>query len=41
MPGVDRAHGAGEVRYDVEPQTGGGQRAWIQFLTILPIDWML
>jgi putative cardiolipin synthase len=32
---------AGEVRYDVEPQTGGGQRAWIQFLTILPIDWML
>lgn len=32
---------AGEVRYDAEPQTSAGRRAWIEFLSILPIDWLL
>jgi len=31
----------GEVRYDVEPGTGAGQRAWIDFLETLPIEWLL
>ena len=32
---------AGEVRFDVDPGTGAGKRAWIQFLEILPIEWLL
>ncbi|HSS70613.1 MAG TPA: phospholipase D family protein [Casimicrobiaceae bacterium] len=32
---------AGEVLYDVEPVTSAGQRAWIQFLEGLPIEWLL
>jgi len=32
---------AGEVRYDVEPGTTAGQRAGVQFLEILPIEWLL
>ena len=32
---------AGEVRYDAEPRTSAGRRAWIDFLSILPIDWLL
>ena len=32
---------AGEVLYDVDPGTGAGQRAWIQFLSLLPIEWLL
>jgi len=32
---------AGEVRYDTEPHTGWGRRTWIEFLTLLPIDWLL
>lgn len=31
----------GEVRYDVEPGTTAGKRAWIQFLEVLPIEWLL
>jgi putative cardiolipin synthase len=32
---------AGDVLYDVEPGTSAGQRAWIQFLEGLPIEWLL
>ena len=32
---------AGEVRYTVEPATTAGQRAGVQFLEILPIEWLL
>jgi putative cardiolipin synthase len=32
---------AGEVRYDVEPGTTAGQRAGVQFLEMLPIEWLL
>jgi len=31
----------GERVYDVDPGTGAAKRAWIQFLTILPIEWLL
>jgi phosphatidylserine/phosphatidylglycerophosphate/cardiolipin synthase-like enzyme len=31
----------GERFYDVDPGTGAAKRAWIQFLTILPIEWLL
>jgi putative cardiolipin synthase len=31
----------GEVRYDTEPGTRAGKRAWIDFLEILPIEWLL
>ena len=31
----------GERRYDVDPGTGAAKRAWIQFLTVLPIEWLL
>ncbi len=31
----------GEIVYTEEPQTGAGARAWIQFLRLLPIDWLL
>jgi len=32
---------AGEIVYMEEPQTGAGERAWVQFLRALPIDWLL
>jgi putative cardiolipin synthase len=32
---------AGEVRYDSSPETGPLRRLWIQFLSILPIEWLL
>jgi putative cardiolipin synthase len=32
---------SGEVAYDVEPGTDASQRALIEFLSILPIDWLL
>ena len=32
---------SGEVVYDVEPETSAGQRSWIQFLEMLPIEWLL
>ena len=32
---------AGETRYEVEPGTSAGQRGWIQFLEMLPIEWLL
>jgi putative cardiolipin synthase len=32
---------AGEVRYDVEPGTSAARRGWIQFMEILPIEWLL
>ena len=32
---------AGEVLHEVEPETNGSQRAWIQFLEELPIEWLL
>jgi putative cardiolipin synthase len=32
---------AGEVGYEVDPGTSAAQRGWIQFLEMLPIDWLL
>jgi len=32
---------AGEIRNDAEPGSGWLKRLWIQFLSILPIDWLL
>ena len=32
---------AGEIRHATEPGTGWGRRAWLGFLQLLPIDWML
>jgi phosphatidylserine/phosphatidylglycerophosphate/cardiolipin synthase-like enzyme len=37
---VDRRNG-GEVRYDTDPGTSMARRAWIDFLSILPIEWLL
>jgi putative cardiolipin synthase len=30
-----------ELRYDTEPGTTAAKRAWIEFLSILPIEWLL
>jgi putative cardiolipin synthase len=32
---------AGEVRYATDPKTSPGRRTWIEFLSILPIEWLL
>ena len=32
---------AGEKRHDTEPGAGFFKRAWIGFLSVLPIDWLL
>ena len=32
---------AGDVRHEAEPETGWLRRAWVEFLTLLPIDWLL
>lgn len=32
---------AGEARFEIEPGTSAAQRGWIQFLEILPIEWLL
>jgi putative cardiolipin synthase len=32
---------SGEVRYEVDPGTGAAKRGWIQFLELLPIEWLL
>jgi len=32
---------SGEVRHDAEPETSWMKRAWLEFLTWLPLDWML
>jgi phosphatidylserine/phosphatidylglycerophosphate/cardiolipin synthase-like enzyme len=32
---------AGEVRHDDEPQSSALRRAWVRFLSWLPIDWLL
>ena len=37
---IDRADGA-ELRHEKEPGTGFLRRAWLAFLSVLPIDWML
>ena len=37
---VDRAND-GEVRYEADPGTSMARRAWIDFLSILPIEWLL
>jgi putative cardiolipin synthase len=37
---IDR-EGGQETRYTTEPQTGVGRRIWIDFLSILPIEWLL
>jgi putative cardiolipin synthase len=31
----------GEVRYDADPGTSAARRAWIRFLSVLPIEWLL
>ena len=37
---IERA-GSGEVRYDADPGTSAARRAWIRFLSVLPIEWLL
>jgi len=37
---IERTSGA-EILYDAEPQTGPAKRAWIRFLSVLPIEWLL
>ena len=32
---------SGEIRHDTEPGVGGVRRAWLGFLSLLPIDWLL
>jgi putative cardiolipin synthase len=32
---------AGEVRHETEPGAGWAMRAWLAFLAVLPLDWML
>ena len=32
---------AGEIRYAEEPGTTASQRPWIEFLGLLPIEWLL
>jgi len=32
---------AGEIRYDTEPQTSWFLRSKVDFLSILPIEWLL
>ena len=31
----------GEIRYEVEPGTSAAKRAWVGFLGLLPIEWLL
>ena len=31
----------GQIRYDVEPGTSAARRAWVGFLSMLPIEWLL
>ncbi|HKU86889.1 MAG TPA: phospholipase D family protein, partial [Casimicrobiaceae bacterium] len=31
----------GEVRYDTDPGTSAARRAWIRFLSVMPIEWLL
>jgi putative cardiolipin synthase len=37
---IDRV-GSVTTRYETEPQTSGTQRAWVEFLSVLPIEWLL
>jgi putative cardiolipin synthase len=37
---IDRTP-AGEIRFDTEPGAGALKRGWIQFLSVLPIEWLL
>jgi putative cardiolipin synthase len=37
---IERAE-SGEVRYDADPGTSAARRAWIRFLSVLPIEWLL
>jgi len=32
---------SGETRHDTEPGAGPLRRAWIRFLELLPIEWLL
>ena len=32
---------SGELRYDADPGTSAARRAWIRFLSLLPIEWLL
>jgi len=32
---------AGDVRHETEPETGWWRRAWLEFLMLMPLDWML
>ena len=31
----------GDVHYGVDPGTSAARRAWIRFLSVLPIEWLL
>ena len=32
---------SGEVVHATEPRTGWAERAWVAFLSALPLDWLL
>lgn len=40
LEGLDRT-ASGERRLTAEPRTGFLKRAWVRFLSILPIEWLL
>ena len=31
----------GDVRYNADPGTSAARRAWIRFLSVMPIEWLL
>jgi putative cardiolipin synthase len=38
---IERIPGGGEKRYDQDPETDGWMRFKVQFMSILPIEWLL
>ena len=38
---IERTASGEEKRYDHDPETGAFKRGWVQFLSILPIEWLL
>jgi putative cardiolipin synthase len=38
---IERIPGGGEKRYDRDPETDGWTRFKVQFMSILPIEWLL
>ena len=38
---IERIPGGAEKRYDQDPETDGWMRFKVEFLSILPIEWLL